>query len=197
MSIALPALPWQAGVKPRLIRYGSDLTPALGGPMARINRLGSRYAIAVTLPTLDRDMGPVWIGARLAAEAQNSTLTLAWPSALFENAPAALVNGAGQAGTLLNVKGLPASAAIPALTPLSFQAGGRNYLHLTTAALVTGADGTISFPIAPMLRAAPADSTAVNFATPTIEGFVDGTTVDWELQLSRFHKISFTLTENA
>ena len=197
MSIALPALPWQTDVKPRLISYRSDLTPALGGPAARINRLGARYAVDVTLPTLDRDMGPVWIGSRLQAEANNLTLTLTWPSATYAAVTGAEVNGSGQAGTSLSVRGLGAGQTIGTLTPFSFVSGGRNYLHLTTSAVTADGSGNAVLPLGNMLRSAPSDGAGVNFSAPTIEGFVDGASAQWELMLSRFHKVSFTLTENA
>jgi hypothetical protein len=197
MSVALPALPWTADVKPRLVRFGTDLTPALGGDVARINRLGSRFSVDVVLPMLQSDMGPLWIAAGLQADTTNSTVTFTWPSAYYEGTTSAEVNGAGQAGSNLAIKGLAAGLVIPPLIPFSFYINGRNYLHMTTQEVTANGSGDAVLSIAPMMRFAPTDSLALSFETPTIEGFIQGKTLDWELQLSRFHKITFTLQENA
>ncbi len=197
MSIALPALPWTTDVKPRLVRFGTDLTPALGGPQARINRIGSRFAVDVVLPTMDYAQGMAFVAAQLAADAANTTLTMVWPSALYEEATGATVSGAGQAGTNLSIAGLTPGLIIPPLIPFSFSDGTRNYLHLTTSEVTANSGGTAVLSFAPMLRASPPNGAAVNFEDPIIEGFVQGQTIPWEVQLARFHRIGFTLQENA
>lgn len=192
MPIDLPALPLAAEVQPQLVSFGSDLTPALGGPVTRMRRFGSRYAVAVTLPSMGARCGAAWVAAILRSEAEGDTLRLVWPQADLEfDPPDANVNGDGQAGTSLNVSALTKDAPVGAF--FSFTgADGRRYLH----SLTEGAPaGTTQLQIAPMLRTAPVGG--LEFNTPEIEGFVDGNSRSWKHQLRRWTSLSFTLTENA
>lgn len=198
MSVALPVLPNLAEVHPRLLDNSAVLTPALGGPVQQISRLGSRYAVEVVLPSLTVDQARPWIAARLKAKTEAATVRLEWPQAGPAEAvggnPA--VNGAGQAGARLNVSGLPSGAVIPAQTFFSFVSGARSYLHATTAAATANGSGEVQLHIAPILRASPADETALEFEAPVIEGFIDGSSTDWTVERLLWTTTSFTLTEN-
>ena len=190
MAITLPPVPRLAAVSPRLITFGADLTPPLGGPTQRIRRLGSRFAVDVQLPALDRECGMRWVAALIRAEAEGQTLRLAFPKVLA-NAVTPSVGSSNQQGTALGVSAL--SAAVLAGSFFSFEAAGRAFLHMVTAN--AAADAT-ALNIAPLLRASPAAGTALNFAEPVIEGFVDPGPIGWEQQLKRFASLKFTLTEN-
>lgn len=198
MSVALPALPNLAEVHPRFQDNSAVLTPALGGPVQQIARLGSRFAVDIVLPALTVDQARPWIAARLKARTEAQTLTLEWPQAGPAEAVGGdpVVNGAGQAGARLNVSGLPSGAVVPAQTFFSFSSGGRSYLHATTADATANGAGEVQLHIAPMLRASPADETALEFAAPVIEGFIDGSSVDWNLERLLWTTTAFTLTEN-
>lgn len=199
MTIALPSLPYQARVKPRLIDFGTDLQPALGGPRQFIARLGARFALDVTLPTLDVATFAAWNAARLKSRATGVELTMAFPQPL---APATgfgtpLVNGGGQAGTSLSVRGLTASVAIPQGLFFSIHSGGRFYMHQVTDAQSASTGGVAALSIAPMLRVNPSDGDAINLVSPSLQGFLDGTTADWDDQFRKWQTFSFTLTESA
>ncbi len=79
--------------------------------------------------------------------------------------------------------------------PFSVTVSGRNYLYFTTDLVTANGSGQATLPIAPMLRASPADNAALAFATPKIEGFLSGTTEEWDLDVLTTVGISFTLTE--
>lgn len=192
MSVQLPTLPLEAQLKPRLIGFGADLTPPLGGPTLRVRRLGSRFALDVGLPAMDA-CGDVWIAACLQAEASNDTLSLVWPrTKARDGLPAPAVGAAGQAGSTLQVSAL--TKPIPALSFFSFTANGRSYLHAVTAPAAAGA--TI-LTIAPMLRASPSSGQPLNFAAPVVEGYATGNATEWAEQLMAWRTLSFTLQENA
>src|SRR3546814_18932709 len=52
MSIILPTTPGIRSATPSLISYGGLLSPSLGGAVQRLNRLGDRNALKVTLPPM-------------------------------------------------------------------------------------------------------------------------------------------------
>ncbi len=192
MPISLPALPLTADIQPQILSFGSDLTPALGGPVTRMRRLGSRHTVKVSLPQLDADCGAVWVAALAQAEAEGDTLRLAWPQpALGGTAASANVSAGGQAGTLLNVTALNHPVLVGAY--FSFNgADGHSYLHMATQPAAAGAT---QLSIAPMLRTAPPNGATLSFAAPIIEGYADGPT-GWRHALKRFTTLDFQLTED-
>lgn len=196
MSVALPAVVRAADVTQRLIDFGATLTPTLGGPSQRIARLGARYALDVRMPPLDDASARAMLGALLKAQTEAATLTLSWPQPAAAALGSVLVNGAGQAGSSLILDHFTAGVSIPALTFFSFIMGGRYYLHCITAATAANGSGQATVAIAPMLRVSPSDNLAVEMVAPTIEGFLDDSTVAWTLQLLKRRAVSFSLTEN-
>ena len=194
MPIQLPVLPRLAQITPGLQRFGADLTPVLGGDLQRAARLGSRFQLNVTMPSLEADCARTWIAARLKAEAENDTLRLAWPEA--EVGPAwgsPVVNGGGQLGTLLAVRGLTPGVQIPALRFFSILYGDGYRLHTTTEPVTAGVGGTAILAISPMLRKSANDG--LGLYDPTVDVLALGTVIDWQLQLKRFTTFSFNLAE--
>ena len=196
MAIALPALPWLATVKPRYLDFAADMTPALGGPTQRVARLGSRYAVDVTLPRIDADSARAWNAARKKARVSGSTLIMAWPKASAAGSIGTpLVNGSGQAGAFLSCKGFSAGAVVKADQYFSVTVSGRNYLYATTDQATADGSGLATLGIAPILRAPPAGNAALGFAAPQIEGFLAGATEEWDVDVLTTVGISFSLTE--
>jgi hypothetical protein len=67
--VELPDLPRQSKLKPKILRFGSDLTPSLGGPTQRLTRLGARFAVEITLPSVKEGCARTWLAARQKAKA--------------------------------------------------------------------------------------------------------------------------------
>jgi hypothetical protein len=184
--IQLPTVPRGTTLKPKLIRYGGDLTSSLGGPTQRIVRLGSRYAVEVGLPSLDAVCGAEWVSCALQAEALGDTLGLAMPQTVPYVGNPNNVKGTGTAGTPnVSITG----GAPPVGCWISFVANGRHYLHLMTS--VQGSTCTVS----PILRAS-ISALKLEVVAPVLEGFPDDLT-QWDVEWFRFIGHSFTLTENA
>ncbi|WP_430635017.1 hypothetical protein [Sphingomonas hankookensis] len=54
---------------PRLLQWGSELTPTLGGVTQRLDRIGSRHAIDVQMPPMRIEAdGRRWIARLLRAK---------------------------------------------------------------------------------------------------------------------------------
>lgn len=193
MAVALPTLPtiWEA--KPRLVQFNTMLTPTLGGPEQRVQRMGTRFAVDITLPALNPTSARSVLAAVLKAQSLGSTVTVAWPQLSFATAIGTpLVNGASQTGSSLVIDGLTPSVTIPAGVFFSVTVSGRSYLYAVTDAVTANGSGQATLSIAPMLRASPADNAALSFATPTIEGFLPDSAASWSLEM--LTSSSFTLS---
>ncbi|MEB3059408.1 hypothetical protein, partial [Parvimonas sp. D9] len=86
----------------------------------------------------------------------------------------AVANGAGQAGSLLSMRGLAAGYTVKEGQYFSIIHGGRRYLHQSADTIAANGAGQIRLPIAPMLRINPQDGAVVEIAKPMIEGILDG-----------------------
>ena len=196
----MPA-PWTARCE--IVDFGRDLPTPMGGPSQRIGRLGARCRVTFsTLPALAATAARGIQAVRAKARANGLTLVFVWPQAPYTAALGApVVSGAGQQGSRLTIGGLTPGAVLDAATFFSFvspASGGRTYLHALTAAATAAGDGTATLSIAPMLRCKPAAGVALNFATPAIEGYVQGQTETFGLQMRAWSsQPSFSVMEAA
>jgi hypothetical protein len=195
MAITLPDTPSWASANPTLLDFGAVLEPGLGGPSQYVGRLGDRYEVAVQMPTMEAEVARVFI-SRLT-QAKKSSLLMPFPQAGVtvgaEGAPR--VNGAGQAGTVLAIDGLPAAKAVKEGWFFSILTGGRRYVHQVAADAVADGGGAIVLNIEPMLRVSPSDNAVVELAVPMIEGFVQGDGLPWSIDVAAHVGLSFTVRE--
>src|SRR3546814_2231823 len=87
--------------------FGGTLTPFLGGPEQRINRLGTRLGIRVSMPPMrNGDNGRIFVSRLL--QAKQDRLLMDWPPPGFTiGAPGSpLVSTAASGGTALAIKTL-------------------------------------------------------------------------------------------
>ena len=199
MSIMLQALPRTTEYTPRKVSFGNDLTPALGGPVLRIARLGTRWAFDVSIPALAASTCVAALTSDLE-RGETETMVMVIPEPGTERASFGTnvrVNGSGQLGMTLNVDGLPVNKAVPKGKWLSIVIGGQRFAYRTTAAVTASASGAVALPIFPMLRRQPGDNDVVELAEPKIEGFV---AQDTQHSLRAFGRtgavgIDFTISE--
>ncbi|MFN3585193.1 hypothetical protein [Phenylobacterium sp.] len=183
--VLLPELPRQARVRQRVLRFGTDLNPVLGGPTQRLSRLGARFAIEVTLPPLDLPCARAWLAARAKAEAEGLNVRLVMPQ-LGDGAALTgrtVVSGAGATMTVDNATGIEPGMLFSFVDAVPNHA----YLHQVTA--VSGSD----LSVAPLLRVNPAGF-PLRFDAPRVQGFLDE--LAWDLERLRFVGQTFTLTES-
>lgn len=197
--IVLPSDPAPNGATPMLRDFGGTLTPFLGGPEQRINRLGTRLGIRVSMPPMrNGDNGRIFVSRLL--QAKQDRLLMDWPQPGFTiGAPGSpLVSTAASGGTALAIKSLTPSYAIREGQFFSIVHGGRRYVHMFTASVVASGTGTVTASIFPPLRTSLSVNDVVEIAAPKIEGHVlPGEELSWQLALDHTTGISFSVMEAA
>lgn len=195
--IELPASPAPRDVSPRLIDFGIVLRPATGAAITRIERPGSRFSAEFSFPPMMPEVARVFVSRLLQAKAEG--LRMPFPLlGVSQGLPGSpVVDGAGQSGTTLLVRGFTANYLVREGYWLSIEdADGQHYLHNAVAAVAADATGDASLTIWPPLRVPFADGDAVHLAKPMIEGLVTSE-ASWPLPVSKRVEVSFTLEEAA
>lgn len=195
--IELPNLPGPNGASPTLIDFGMILRPATGAAVGRIDRKGSRYRVGVTYPPMKPEVADVFVSRLLRAKSEG--LRIPYPLLRSQGSPGSpVVDGAGQTGTTLNLRGLNPGYAIKEGFWLSIvDATGQHYLHNVRSAVMVGAPGTAAISVTPELRVPFADGAAVHLAVPMIEGFVAGNEWGWAIPVNRLIAVEFEMEEAA
>lgn len=195
--IDLTAAPIAEAV-PRLLQWGSELTPTLGGVTQRLDRLGSRHAIDVQMPPMGMaDEGRRWIARLLSAKQEGGRI--AFPQVDFEPGPCGrpTVAAAIAAGRTIPITGTTPRYVIREGQWLSVTHGPRSYLYCATAPVVLDGGGAGAVPVDVLLRSPLAAGDAVELARPVIEGWLSGDGYEWTLERSRTVGLGFTITERA
>lgn len=195
MSVILPPLPALAAFTPSLLSYVSDLNGPLGGPTQRLLRLGDRWKVDVVLAPLERGDADAWLAILMAAARDTAVLTWPQPDDGVGNPGAPVVDGAGQAGMTINLRGLTPGYNLNVGQMFSLISGGRRYVHMVTALSVANGSGMASVAITPMLRAQPADGDTVEVVQPNIEGLIATESLNLPYGAGGMTQVKFTLTE--
>lgn len=196
MAVALPTSPGPLSIKAKPLRASNDLQSPLGGKTQRINRLGDRFIFEVTMPPMDRDVAEVWIADLL--QGIGSSVSLEWPQPLGGvGAPGTpVVNGAGQAGMAMNLRGFSNGYVLKKGRFVSLVSGGRRQMVNISAQATASAGGFAAVQFWPMLRFSPVDGAAVEVAQPIIEGLLQDDFDGWTLEVAETTGLTFTIAEN-
>lgn len=195
--IELPDLPAPNGVSPTIIDYGIIQRPPTGGAVLNVGRPGSRFRIQLKFPPMDGDDARKFI-ARLVKAKRVGGIRAKFPILDVDQglAGSPVVNGAGQAGTILAVRGVtPHYLCKEGFWLNAFDTMGQPYLHTASAPSVADASGLIILNIEPPLRFPFADGAKVELEKPVIEGFIDGGEWSWDIDLARHYGIAVTIEE--
>lgn len=176
-----------------MVKAVNDLSPSFSGADQQIRRKGSRYSLTFTMPSLSYAEAMPWM-ADLGAEGDTVVLEVCQPGLVVPNAGAPRVNGAGQGGAALSIKGLPAGYTILKGQFFSVISSGQRYLYRAAQAAVATAGGVASVPLQTMLRRPPNADDVVEIVTPMIEGFVRDF-ADPEVGVDHEVVLSFTIRE--
>ena len=196
MSVVIPTDLLPNTATPELLSNGGILSPSGGGVDQRLNRLGDRHQISVTMPK--RMSGRILsrlLAALKQALTQGAIMDFFQPGIDLSAPGNPVVDGAGQAGSTIALRGFTPAYAVRFDQFFSIVHNGRRYLHSASGQGVAGADGKLVVSITPMLRISPADGDVCEFAKPKIEGFLTGNSVAWSLARAGTTPPTFVIKE--
>nr|WP_047166907.1 hypothetical protein [Sphingomonas sp. Y57] len=195
MAILIPAYPGPASAVPGYLDWGGVISSPLGGVDQKLNRLGDRFTIDVTMNTMPTaEDATAWVAALIQAQKDGGIFP--WPQAISVNGSGdAVIDGPGQAGTTLKLRGLSSGRTFLRGQFISVVHGGRRYLHIIAAAGVANGSGKVSLLVEPMLRVAYSDGAVVEIDEPKIEGFLEGNRRDWTIDVAMNIGLQFRITE--
>lgn len=186
------------GFSPALIDYGGILRPPTGGAIQRINRLGNRFRVSVSLPPIpNKELGRVVVSRLLKAKTEGIRIELPLAGVEQGSPGAPLVNGAGQAGGSIIADGFRPGYGASEGFWLNIVTGGQYYLYNVAAPAQANGDGEATLSLTPLLRKSPADNDVIVLQKPMIEGLVIGDEVGWSISLAHHIGISFDIEEAA
>jgi hypothetical protein len=196
MTITLPSTPGPRRMTPMFQDFGGNLTPALGGSVQRINRLGSRWAFAVEMPPMAGEPdGRIWARRLTSGKQEGVLMAIAQPGLVIGEPGSPVVDGAGQSGSALALRGLAAGHDLVEGQFVSIVAAGRRYVHMICADVSADGAGELTAAITPLLRVSPADGAVVEIAQPYVEGLLDGDGVNWTVDIGALFGHAFTIKE--
>ncbi|EPR14192.1 hypothetical protein M527_29200 [Sphingobium indicum IP26] len=197
--ITMPDWVVPSAAEPFLRDFGGVLTPFLGGPEQRINRLGNRFGLRVTLPPVPTRDKALIVQSRLL-RAREDRLRMEWPQPDFDtgNPGAPLVSANVTSGTAVPLKGMTPGYVVKEGQMLAIIHAGRRYMEMAAADVTVAGDGTASLAVWPLLRSSLSNNDVVEIAAPRIEGLVSpGDELSWQISVDRLASFSFTLSEGA
>ena len=178
-----------------LVDAGGTMRSPLNTAALRVNRPGSHYRATLTFAPMEPREGRIVVSRLIRA--QREGLRIEFP--LPEPQPlggAVVIDGAGQSGLALAVRGMTPRTVVREGWWLSIEPeAGPRCLHNVAGEVIAGADGRAILLLGEMLRAPFADGTRVNLVRPTIEGLVDGDAREWALSVDQLTTIGFTIEE--
>lgn len=196
--IPLPGYPLYNAGTPYLLSQAADLTSPLGGVAQRIVRVGSRFGIDVAYPAMKYANGMTFLSRLMQSE--GNPVAVAFPQrGLTVGSPGTVVvNGGGQSGTSLAVRGVTNGYTFTEGQFFDFITGGRRYVQIITANVTAGSSGDVTLPIWPMMRASPLDGDALEITAPYLEGFIalQSKKITWTIELIRRVGLKFSVTED-
>ena len=196
--IELPDHLGPSSATPALLDFGVTLRPATGGPVQKVQRAGSRYRVEFTLPAMYADDARVFV-SRLIEAKRIGHLVIPFPLAISQGAPGSpVVDGAGQTGTTLNIRGLIPGYLFREGYWLTIKdAYGQRYLFNCRSTVPADTNGEATIKIEPPLRVPHPDGAQILLANPEIEGFLDGGEWTWTISPTGITELSFTVEEVA
>lgn len=198
MAIELPQPRLPRSAVPKLLDWGSDQKAPQGGSFQRLNRLGNRFALELAYPRLKPEPDGRILASRLRrAKTEGALFPFPQPGLAIGNPGAPVVDGAGQSGSMLALRGFTPGYRVREGQFFSIIDGGRRYLHEAAAETIADAGGRLVLAINPMLRIRPGNAAICEFAKPYIEGIVSGSSMDVELTIAKSQVPTILIIERA
>lgn len=194
--IELPDWAVPNGAQMGVLDFGAVLTPVTGAEAQRIDRKGNRFKGAISLPKMPADRAEVVISRLLRA--QREGLRIPYPLLVPQGSPGSpVVNGAGQQGHTLAIRGLTPGYTLRESYWLSIEdENGRHYLHKCGSMVRVDASGEAEIAIETALRWPFLDGAAIHLAVPMMQGLIEGE-VTWTIPIDGYIEVQFVLVEAA
>lgn len=196
--IELPEFPSPNGAQPALLDFGITLVPPTGARELRVDRAGSRYAIEISWPPMRPDKARVFISRLLEAKRKGLRIPFPLLDQVQGSPGAPVVDGAGQAGTTLLVRGFSPNYTFREGYWLSIEdEDGQHYLHNCRANGSADAAGGAELTIEPALRHPFLDGATIHMGRPMIEGLPQGADWSWAMPINHLIALAVPIRETA
>jgi hypothetical protein len=191
-------IPWTriAGldIRPRL--FTGNQVGVLGGEDLQVSRIGDRFAVDVSTAQLRQDAESRGLIARLMeATTADALIELRLPNRPKPIGSGIVVDGASQAGSVLNLRGAYRQTEFVHGRFFSVVHDGIHRVHMVRGRVMAGADGRVALPIWPMLRFLTADGDVCHFDQPMIEGQLIGFERGAGFERNRTKPLAFSIQE--
>ncbi|WP_419808390.1 hypothetical protein [Sphingomonas sp.] len=191
-------LPWTriASLAIRPVLFSGNQEGSLGGPTLQIPRLGDRFAADIETAQLQQNAeGRLLIATLTEATTGDAKIAIRQPNLpRLSIAGAPVIDGAGQAGASLNIRGAQPGAALFRGQYVGLIHGGVSYLYMLSGNVIVRADGKATLSLWPMLRFLSVDGETVD-VTPSIEGQLVGFDKGAKWVRNRVDPLSFSIVE--
>jgi hypothetical protein len=199
MSLTLPdSLASLVEFAPRLIPPARELRSSGDETVQRLIPLGQRWVFNCVVKAQTYAQAMAW-AALLEQSDQLQTLTIPQPGlAIGSPGSSVQVDGSGQTGNVLKLKGLPAAYAAKQGQFIAVITGGVRYVYRLRADATANGSGVLDAPVNPLIRQAHLNNDAVEVAAPKVTGFVTLSTPSSAININRHvPTIAFTIEERA
>lgn len=189
----------QTAADPELIDFGASLSPFLGGPSQRLDRLGTRHAITVQMPTMRVEKeGRLWIVRLIRAKQEDGFVEYPQPGFKI-GAPGYSItaSAAVEGGRVLAVTGGRPGYTVREGQALTITSKGRQFFYLASAQVMLNASGQANIELAVPLREETTIGDPVNLHRPVIAGRIMEDGWKWSIDIARTVGLSFRIEEIA
>lgn len=194
MAVDLTGIPVRAA-EPILQEFGGLLVPAMGGPVQRIERPGSRWGLRVETQLMDVEPdGRRWASRIARAKRAGALIEIPQPGLAIGAPGAPRVNGSFVNGRIIQLFGFAPNYAIREGQWISIIVAGRRYADQIAADTVASASGAATVSLQNLLRVALSGSEVAEVASPKIEGWLEDQ-FSFPLDLTETTSFGFTIME--
>lgn len=195
MSILIP---WtriaDLTIRPRL--FSGNQEGVLGGEDLQTPRMGDRFCADFLTSQLRQDaQSRELIALLMEATTADALIELRLPNRPKSIGSGIAIDGAGQAGSVLNLRGAYPRTEFVHGRFFSVVHAGVHRVHMVRGRAVAGADGRVALPIWPMLRFISTDGDVCHFDKPMIEGQLIGFDKGAGFERNRTKPLTFTVQE--
>lgn len=195
-AVVLPASPGPADQAWQPIDFGGFLRPPLGGAVQRLNALGNRWSVTVTMPKMEGPVARQWIALLNLGLTNGVQWTIRQPDLSMGSPGAPRVSGSGHAGTLLPISGGAASYVYRQGQWISLLSEGARFLYMIAAQTTLNGSGAGTLPLIPALRAPPTNNDPITVINPVIVGWLNSAqSASWTIDNAQHFGLVFTIEE--